>query len=282
VSKDGHKTHPAPPDPDNRQRPVEPPVLDAGAPSPPVNPGEALFRSNLEVVEWAIQFVCQKHGLSVEEAEDFSSHVRLKLMDDDYAALRKFRGESKLSTFLVATISYRFLDYRNALWGKWRPSAKAVRLGVDARLIEQLTHRDEYSDDEAFEILRTNHHRNITRPEFEAILGQLPSRDKRRFENDEVLESLVSGDSPDQNILNEEKRIAWEQLLQATKEALLELTPEERLLLKLFDEDGLHMNEVAKVIGGDATVLFRRRAQIRARVRKRLTERGFSLAKDLD
>ena len=80
-----------------------PPAPDAVA-IPPTNPGETLFRNHLEVVEWAIRFVCQKHGLSAEETEDFSSHVRLKLMDDDYAALRKFRGESKLSTFLVATI----------------------------------------------------------------------------------------------------------------------------------------------------------------------------------
>ncbi len=280
MSKDGHKPHPAPLDPDDGQPPEDPPAPDAVA-IPPTNPGETLFRNHLEVVEWAIRFVCQKHGLSAEETEDFSSHVRLKLMDDDYAALRKFRGESKLSTFLVATISYRFLDYRNALWGKWRPSAKAVRLGVEARLIEQLTHRDEYTDDEAFEILRTNHHLTLTRAEFEAILAQLPSRDKRRFESDDVLEGLVSGESPDHNILDEEKRIAREQLLQATKDVLLALPSQERLLVKLFDEDGLHMNEVAKVMGGDSTVLFRRRVQILARVRKRLQERGFHLDKDL-
>ncbi|MEO7792701.1 MAG: hypothetical protein ABIX28_24395 [Vicinamibacterales bacterium] len=139
------------------------------------NPGELLFRNNLATVEWAIRFVCQKHGLSPEEAEEFSSHVRLKLMENGYAVLCKFRGDSKLATFLVSTISYRCHDYRNARWGKWRPSAKAVRLGGHAPLIEQLTHRDDHRDDEAFEILRTNQRVVITRAEFEAILAQLPS-----------------------------------------------------------------------------------------------------------
>jgi RNA polymerase sigma factor (sigma-70 family) len=246
----------------------------------PENPGELLFKNNLSTIDWAIRHVCQKHGLSIEEAEEFRAHVHLKLMDDGYAVLRKFRGDSKLATFLVSTISYRCQDYRNALWGKWRPSAKAVRMGGQAPLIEQLTHRDDHTDDEAFEILRMNHRVTITRAEFEAILAQLPARDKRRFESEDVLETLASPGSAEGDLLAEEKRVHAERLLQATYEELSRLPPAHRLLIKLFDEDGLHMRQVAAIVGGEASALFRRRERIWAGIRKRLKIRGFDIRKD--
>jgi RNA polymerase sigma factor (sigma-70 family) len=258
VSDDGPKPPPDPPDPGDGE-----------------NPGEVLFRNNLETIDRAIRFVCGRHRLMPEEAEDFASHARLELMANGYARLRKFRRESELATFLVTTTSRILLDVRNAAWGKWRSSAEALRIGPPAPLIEQLIVRDGYSADEAFEMLRTNCGVDIPRAGFEAILTRLPVRVRRRFESEEALANVASGDSADRDVVDEEERLAAEALSQALQEELAALPAQDRLLIRLSEEDGLPMRQVGEIMGCEAPALFRRRERIRAHIRKRLKERGF-------
>ena len=104
-----------------------------------------------------ISFVSSRHHLPGSEADDFGSHVKLKLIEDDYAILRKFEGRSNLRTYLTVVIQRLFLDYRIKAWGKWRPSAEAKRSGPVAILLERLTQRDGYGLEEAVELMKTNH-----------------------------------------------------------------------------------------------------------------------------
>ena len=48
---------------------------------------EALLLANLHVIDGVVRFVCQRHRLNPTEAEDFSSEVRLRLVDNDYNVL---------------------------------------------------------------------------------------------------------------------------------------------------------------------------------------------------
>jgi DNA-directed RNA polymerase specialized sigma24 family protein len=89
----------------------------------------------------AISFVSSRHHLPGSEADDFGSHVKLKLIEHDYAILKKFEGRSNLRTYLTVVIHRLFLDYRIKAWGKWRPSAAAKRCGGVAILLERLTRR---------------------------------------------------------------------------------------------------------------------------------------------
>ena len=52
------------------------------------------------------------------------------------------RGRGSLNTYLRVVIERLVLDMRVTNWGKWRPSARARRLGAEAVLFEQLTVRD--------------------------------------------------------------------------------------------------------------------------------------------
>src|SRR4029453_14108130 len=45
----------------------------------------------------------------------------LRLVEDDYDVLRRFQARSSLPTYVTVVIQRLFLDYRNRLWGKWRP-----------------------------------------------------------------------------------------------------------------------------------------------------------------
>ena len=137
---------------------------------------EALFVSQLGLVERVVGFVCARHHLSPADADDFGSHARLKLIEDGYAILRKFEGRSSLRTYHTVVIERLFLDYRISAWGKWRPSAEARRCGAAGVLLEQLLVRDGYSLDEACEVMKTNHAVTMPRSGLEELAGRLPVR----------------------------------------------------------------------------------------------------------
>ena len=133
------------------------PDIMASAPVPVAQTGEALFLSQLGVIERVISFVSARRHLPGAEADDFESHVKLQLIEDDYAVLRKFQGRSSLRTYLTVVIQRLFLDYRISAWGKWRPSAEAKRAGPIGIMLEQLMARDGYGFEQACELLETNH-----------------------------------------------------------------------------------------------------------------------------
>src|SRR5262245_61007781 len=100
------------------------------------------FSSRLPEVDRAIAFVVRRHRLAADTAEDFASVVHLRLLEHDCAVLRKFEGRSRLQTFLVVVVQRLFLDYRIALWGKWRPSAEARGLGPLGIKLDRLRSRE--------------------------------------------------------------------------------------------------------------------------------------------
>ena len=90
------------------------------------------FLAQLDLIDNVVASTCRRHGMLGDDAEDFKSSVHEKKIDDDYGVFRKFRGNSSLETYLTAVINNRCRDYRIQKWGKWRPSAKAKRIGTAA------------------------------------------------------------------------------------------------------------------------------------------------------
>lgn len=50
-----------------------------------------LFLTHLNWIGKAAAIACRKQGVVGAEAENFAAWIRMKLMEDDYAALRQFR-----------------------------------------------------------------------------------------------------------------------------------------------------------------------------------------------
>ncbi|MGH8186413.1 MAG: hypothetical protein ACREUC_07605, partial [Steroidobacteraceae bacterium] len=73
----------------------------------------------------------------------------LKLIEHDYAVLRRFEGASSLRTYLTVVLHRVLLDQRNREWGRWRPSAAAYRNGPLAVRLERLVTRDGLTPAEA-------------------------------------------------------------------------------------------------------------------------------------
>src|SRR5688500_10064352 len=101
-----------------------------------------MFLDNLPLIEEIIGSVYHRHAWPAAEFEDFAASAKLHLIENDYAALRRFQARSSLRTYLTKIIQRHLLDNRVARWGKWRPSAAARRQGKMAVQLETLLHRD--------------------------------------------------------------------------------------------------------------------------------------------
>src|SRR5206468_4354516 len=89
------------------------------------------------------------------DAEEFAAWARARIIEHDYAIFRKFAGRSTLSTYLTVVLSNSFHDYRNHLWGRWRPSAAATRLGPIGIRVEELLYRDDHTLRETVAVLQS-------------------------------------------------------------------------------------------------------------------------------
>ena len=65
---------------------------------------QRLLLDHLDLINQIVRTVGRRRHLSVAEREDFASFVHLRLVEDDYAILRKFQNRSSLWTYLAAVI----------------------------------------------------------------------------------------------------------------------------------------------------------------------------------
>jgi RNA polymerase sigma factor for flagellar operon FliA len=242
-------------------------------PPPGGRPPKELFLENLKYIETVIAH-CSKH-FSPQDAEDFGSHVKLKLIEDDYAVIRKFRGDkdATLKTFLAVAINHMLLDYRDHLWGKHHASAEAKRLGDVAIRLERLMVRDRYSFEEASEILRTNHGVEMSVAELADLRAKLPYRVPRQIVGDEPLQYESSPElPPDRALLEREREAGCRRLYMKLKFALDTLSTDDHLLLKMWIK--LPIADIARILKVEQKPLYRRMTKILSTLGKTLERQG--------
>src|SRR5438270_2604031 len=112
-----------------------------------------LLTANLAIVRRTVAFVCRRYRLDFQDAEEFAAIVNLKLVENDYAILRKYEERCGFATFISVVLQRMALDFRIHNWGKWHGSAEAKRIGPLAVHLERLLHRDDRTLDEALVVL---------------------------------------------------------------------------------------------------------------------------------
>ena len=239
--------------------------------------GEALFLASLPVIDDVTGQVCRRHRLSAAEADDFRSEVRLHFIDRDYDVLRRFEKRSSLPTYVTVVIQRLFLDYRNRLWGKWRPTTEAKRLGPIAILIERLVARDGWSLEQVIETLRVNHGVVID-ASLQALGDKLTRRAPKRQIVPEVhAETLEARDpAPDANVVRVEQEFLAKRVRTALERAKQALAPEERLILKMRFEDAVPVADIARALHLNQKRLYRTIERLLADVGGRLEAEGVS------
>lgn len=237
---------------------------------------ESLFVENLPLIDRVAAAMARRNGLSGEEIADFSSWTKLKLIEDEYAVLKKFRGESSIGTYLTVVIAMLARDYRVQRLGRWRPSAAARRLGRVAVRLEVLVRRQGLHLQQAGETLRTAGETSLSDRDLAALLAKLPERGAMRpvpvgaerlmtVESDAQADSLIAGESQ-----REERRLIEDTL----RRAMSTMSVEDRLVLRLRYWEGSSVAEIARALGLEQKPLYRRIDRLLAQLRRELAVSG--------
>ena len=241
---------------------------------------EALLLAHLAWIDKASVTLCRRSGMTPRDAEEFASWARLRLIEDEYSILRKFRNESKFSTYLTVVLTMLFRDYRVHHWGRWRPSAAAQRLGSVAITLETLVYRDGMAVDQAVEVLRHNSRVELSERELRAMFALLPRRTPVR--PTEVgpapLDSTESNEHADSEILAAEATREKTAIDLAVSSALACLTPEDQLILRLRFWEGLGVAEISRALGLPQKPLYRRVDRLLDELREKLEASGVTAA----
>jgi RNA polymerase sigma factor (sigma-70 family) len=216
--------------------------------------------------------------LSTQDAEDFAQIVKTKFVEHDYKVLRQYRGESNIETYVTSVVSSAFKDYRNHLWGKFRHSARAKRLGPEAMLLEQYIVRDRLTFDAACEQLRSKHRVTLSRAELEAIFAQLPVRTRRSIEDDDDLPNSPARDRTDRGLREAERTAAEEKVWAVIDATVAQWPAEDAAILAYRFKDGKTVSQIASILGLPEKPLFPRIQSLVVRLRKALEAAGIDIA----
>jgi RNA polymerase sigma factor (sigma-70 family) len=239
---------------------------------------EQLLLDNLAWLERACAALGRRHGLSHDESDDFLSWARMRLLEDDYATLRKFRGECAVTTYLALVLSTLFRNYRVREWGKWRTSAAARREGPLAVRLEAMVKRDGWTLEAAGERLRTGGATSLSDRELASLLARLPAHAPRRPlpAGAGPLDDAPSPDAADAGVLRGEAGARRAGNEAALHRAVERLAPRDQVVFRMRFWEGLSVAQIARGLGVPQKGLYRRIERALARMRRELERSGVS------
>jgi RNA polymerase sigma factor (sigma-70 family) len=200
--------------------------------------------------------VARARRLNPEDAQDFIQAAQVRLIERNYDVFDRFTGRSSLRTYLTVVVTRMLLDWRNSVYGKWRPSAMAVRQGKTAVALERLIARDGYSPAEAIEHMLARPG-GAGRDELQRIAEALPYRHRARMVSDEVLHDM-GGVWFEDPLDAAEQRQTDHRVQRALAAALTQLPEEERWLIDVRYKQHRSVQALAQFLQTDPKRLYRR------------------------
>jgi RNA polymerase sigma factor (sigma-70 family) len=228
-------------------------------------------RRGVEMLSHVLREVARRR-LSPDEAQDFVQAAELRLLERRHDVLERFDGRSSLRTYLHVVVVRMLLDWRNAQYGKWRPSAHAVRGGPPAVLMDRLIWRDGCSPDEAAEIARTRWP-DRSFAALRALADGLPAHPPRRLVSGEVTEGMKAADFDDP-IEAAERAMSARHRHAALTGAIEALPPEDRWLIRARFAERRSVQSIAATLNVNPKQLYRRYERTLATLRRALEASG--------
>lgn len=226
-----------------------------------------------DVIERALAEVCRRHRLREEQAEEFASAARIRLLEDDRAILRKYAGASSIRTFLAVVVARLFIDWCNSEWGRWRPSAEARRQGPVAIELERMVFRDSWGVREAFEQLASAG--RATLAECERVWRMLPRAPRSTtLPLSEAHEPPAAAGPVELLAEREEGR----RVVAALERVIVQLDAGDQMLVRLQYWQNCTVAEIARMQALDQRELYRRFVRIRQQLRQALEADGVDAA----
>lgn len=233
-----------------------------------------LLDANLPLVDRVVDRVCRRARLHGADAEDFASHVKLALLENDGAILRKWSGGS-LAAFLAVVAQRLLID----LWrerGRWKPSAEAERLGPVAAMLETLLVRDGASIAESLPALLVLDP-SLTIGDVERLAARLPHRTPPARTVPmaaDAAQFLADARSADDRVRTAEIDVTSDRTGRIVRAALAALPLEDRTLVRLRFLSSMSIADIARVLHVEQRPLYRRLEALLAHLRGALAKEG--------
>ena len=242
-----------------------------------LDPG-TLFLESIEVIEGIAASICRRYTVWGDDADEFVSWAKERLVENDYAVLSKYRGESELNTYLTVVITRLFHAHARELKGRWRPSAKAVRLGQVAVDLEALVYRDGCTLQEAGERLRSSGRTGQSDAQLARLLAQLREREPLRpvEVGADPLEHAPGMARADERVRAAEAERHRGRLAAALDAVMDSLDPEDAAILCMHFQDGRKVADIARALSLEQRPLYRRIERVCERLKAELERRGVS------
>ena len=238
-----------------------------------------LLETHLPFIDRVAGKLTRQHGATPDDTDDFASWAKLRLLEDDCAILRKFRGESQLTTYLTVVMTMLYRDWRVSRFGRWRPSAAARRQGAVAVQLETLVYRDGMGYDQAVQTLRSRGGTDLSNAALTRLWGGLPPRGPtrpRQAGGEALLERAPARGSADAELMRAEADDERASLFAALRAAIDALEDEDRTILKLRFWERLSVADTARALGLEQKPLYRRMDRLLAGLRRALEAQGVS------
>lgn len=237
----------------------------------PADPREVITQ-NIDAIRRLVRAVAHRRRLSDTATDELESAVWMRLVEHDYRALRQYKRQASLLTFLTVVVTRLALDVRAAAWGRWRPSSRAKKLGKSATLFETLVFRDGFSPREALAQLASSGEH--LPPNVECLATRRRSMPRRYVPIEFVADALPSRDNPGAALEARERVQRARTVKRVLDRTLAMLTPRDRLLLRMRHDQGLRVPTMAAVLGEDQKVLYRHLAALHRKLRTDVVQQG--------
>ena len=241
---------------------------------------EKLFRENLPVIDRVSREVCRGARLRDADAEDFASSVKLALIENDYAILRKWEGRSSLAGYLSVVIRRLLADRRDHELGRWTPSAEAARGGASGVLLETLLMRDGRPLAEVLPIVMARHP-SLTSADITAMADRLPRRHGRlrAVALEEAAESsLASRERADARALSAEVRRLSARASEVVRRTMDGWEDEDAMIIRFRYGSSMSIADISRMLRLPQRPLYRRIEALLSRLGSALGAAGLDAA----
>lgn len=236
-----------------------------------------LYSDNSDAIEAVLRSICRVKRLGPDDAEEFASWTRLKLLENDCAVLAKFKGLSAFKTFLGTVVANKYLDWQiEEKRNKFRNSAPAKRAGRVGTELERLVLRDKIEYEQAAQLLVS---RGIARSiaECDEVWAGLKRQGGRVHVNVDDVDEFAVAPEPDPVDDRERRRIAAK-MLAALQRAMAELPASDNVIFRLKYWDNVKVSDIARTQGIEQKPLYRRYEQILDQLKKSMVVQGVTEA----
>jgi RNA polymerase sigma factor for flagellar operon FliA len=238
----------------------------------------ALLVQHLAYIDKVAARLSRRHGGDDDDAQEFGAWAKARLIENDYAILSKFRGESAVTTYLTVVLTMLHRDYRVEQWGRWRSSAAAQREGSVALRLEQLVKRDGYTLQQAAQVLRSRGETDLSDIDLARLLGRLPEGHRGRPDQvgEDSLAAASSADRADAAVLRAEDDAERGWLNDAIHGLMESLDEEDAVILRMRFWKNESIADIARALRLEQKPLYRRVDRLLAKLRTELERRGVS------